>query len=174
LSAAPQTTRRYTALNRAIHAFASTGLGAWLFARVLRPVDRLVYRISAERTTLTALLAGLPIVVIDTIGAKTGRLRRIPLVALTDPSVPGAIVVIGSNFGQRHHPAWMANLRANPVVRARVNGQTRRFCADELNGDAYERAWAQAVAAYPGYARYKVTAGARRIAIMRLAPLPDA
>jgi deazaflavin-dependent oxidoreductase (nitroreductase family) len=154
-----------------IYALGATAPGAWLFARVLRPVDAFVYRLSNERSTLTSALAGLPIIVVDTIGAKSGLLRRIPLVGLADPALPGAICVIGSNFGQKHHPAWLFNLRALPDVEARISDQRNRYHARELVGADYDRIWAIAVALYPGYARYKISAGARRIAILRLEPV---
>lgn len=151
-----------------IYALGSTSPGAWVFARVLRPADELVYRLSNERTTLTAALAGLPIIIVDTIGAKSGLLRRIPLVGLADPTLPGAVCVIASNFGQLHHPAWLANLRAQPQIEAHLNGERHRYHAHELHNADYDRVWAMAVALYPGYARYKISAGTRRIAVMRL------
>jgi deazaflavin-dependent oxidoreductase (nitroreductase family) len=161
----------YSVLNRAVHAIAATRPGSWLFARVLRRLDRLALRLTGERSTLTSALAGLPIVIVDTIGAKSGLVRRIPLVGLNDPAHPGVVVVIASNFGQKHHPAWLANLRATPTVRVQVQGKATLYRARELDGAAYARLWALAVAVYPGFARYKITAGARHIPLLALEPV---
>jgi deazaflavin-dependent oxidoreductase (nitroreductase family) len=161
---------RHGLISRAIFAVAATHAGAWLFARLLRPVDMFVLRLSGQRTTLTAALAGLPIITVDSIGAKSGALRRVLLVGLPRPA--GAYAVIASNFGQQHNPAWYANLRAHPRVEALVHGARKRFVAREVDRGSAEYAaiWAQATDTYPGYVRYKVTAGERHIPVIVLEP----
>jgi hypothetical protein len=64
------------ALQRGLRRFAASGPGSWVFARVLHHLDRPVYRASRGRHTLTSLLAGLPIVVLTTKGARSGRTPR--------------------------------------------------------------------------------------------------
>ena len=59
-------------LQRAIRRFASSGPGSWFFARVLHHVDKPVFRLSGERFTLTSLLAGLPMAMLTTTGARSG------------------------------------------------------------------------------------------------------
>jgi deazaflavin-dependent oxidoreductase (nitroreductase family) len=161
-------TRHVSPLNRLVHSFGATATGAWFFSRVARPLDMLVLKLSGNRHTLTAMLAGLPMLALDTVGAKSGLLRRVPLVGLEHPDYPDAFAVIGSNFGRAQGPAWMANLRAHPNVTAHVRGRARHFCARELTGADYETFWRLAQRVYPGYASYKRRAGERRIAIMLL------
>jgi deazaflavin-dependent oxidoreductase (nitroreductase family) len=152
------------ALQRGIRRFASSGPGSWLFARILDHLDRPVYRATRRRHTLTSLLAGLPTVVLTTTGARTGRRCSVPLVGLPTPE---GIAVIGSNYGQRHHPAWYHNLRADPD--AELDG--RRVRAVEVDGERRERIWAQALKAYPGYSTYERRAAHRRIGVFVLEPV---
>jgi deazaflavin-dependent oxidoreductase (nitroreductase family) len=79
----------------------------------LHHLDRPVLRLSRGRYSLTRLLAGLPVVTVTTIGAKSGQPRSLPLVALPDGE---HVILIASNYGQKHHPAWYYNLRAHPEV----------------------------------------------------------
>ena len=67
-----------------------------LLQRSLHPIDRAVHRVSGERNTAASLLAGLPIIMLTTTGAKTGTDRTIPLMGIP---VADELVVIGSNFG---------------------------------------------------------------------------
>ena len=83
------------------------------YARTLHHIDRLVYRATHQRATLSGWIAGLPVVNLTTTGAKSGLLRTLPLLAI--PRDDG-FVVIASNYGQRRHPAWYHNLKA---IRAR-------------------------------------------------------
>jgi hypothetical protein len=76
-------------------------LGAWIFARTLHPLDRLLLRLSRGRVSVPGVLTGLPVIMLTTIGAKSGKLRTVPVVGLSDG---GKVVVIASNFGQAHHP----------------------------------------------------------------------
>src|SRR3954452_10840670 len=84
---------------------------SWFFARTLHPLDRLLLRLSHGRVSVPGVLTGLPVIMLTTIGAKTGKLRTVPVVGLSDG---GKIVVIASNYGQAHHPGWYYNLRAHP------------------------------------------------------------
>jgi deazaflavin-dependent oxidoreductase (nitroreductase family) len=165
--------RRYSRFNRLLHAIGATSGGARFFSYVARPLDMLMLRLSGNRFTLTATLAGLPMITLDTIGAKSGLVRRVPLVGLEHPDYPGAFAVIGSNFGRVRGPAWMTNLRKYPLVTAHVRGGARRFRARELEGVEYDIFWRLAVRHFPGYAHYKQQAAGRRIAIMLLEAQPQ-
>src|SRR5881227_3454492 len=105
------TTESPSKLQRILQHFAAWRPSSWLFARVLHPLDRLLLRLSHGRVSIPGVLTGLPVVMLTTIGAKSGKPRTVPLVGLSDGD---KVVVIGSNFGQTHHPAWYYNLRAHP------------------------------------------------------------
>jgi deazaflavin-dependent oxidoreductase (nitroreductase family) len=151
-------------VQRGIRRFAASGPGSFVFARILDHLDRPVYRATRGRHTLTSLLAGLPTVVLTTTGARSGRRCSVPLVGLPTPD---GIAVIGSNYGQRHHPAWYHNLRADQ--NAELDG--RRVHAVEVEGERRARIWEQALKIYPGYSTYERRASNRRIGVFVLEPV---
>jgi hypothetical protein len=67
------------ALHRFVRRLAATRPGSWFFARTLHHADWVVYRLSRRRTTLAALLSGLPVVMLTTAGARSGRETTVPL-----------------------------------------------------------------------------------------------
>jgi deazaflavin-dependent oxidoreductase (nitroreductase family) len=138
-----------------------------LLARTLHHADRAVYRWSRGRTTLAAILSGLPVVMLTTRGARTGRTARTPLLAVVEGE---AVIVVGSNFGQAHHPAWIHNLRADPRAQVEVEGRSRDVVAEEVDGAERDRYLALATEIYPGFPAYVERAAPRCIAVMRLIP----
>lgn len=158
---------RANALQRGIRRLASSGPGSWLFARVLHRVDRPVYRLTGGRHTLASLVSGIPVAMLTTTGARSGRPRTVPVLGL--PSSEG-LVVIASNFGQERHPAWYYNLRADPTGEVAVDGERRRFRAVEAQGERRERIWQEGLRVYPGWSQYEKRASNRRIAVFVLEP----
>jgi deazaflavin-dependent oxidoreductase (nitroreductase family) len=150
---------------RSLRQFASTRPGSWLFARTLHHADRVVYRVSGGRTTLAALLSGLPVVMLTSTGAKSGRETTVPLLGFEEGD---AVILIASNYGQAHNPAWLYNLRAHPQARVAVRGHRREVVAEEVESPERERYLAIAAVAYPGYRRYEQRAAPRRISVFRL------
>jgi deazaflavin-dependent oxidoreductase (nitroreductase family) len=139
--------------------------GSWLFARTLHYFDRPMLRLSHGRYSVTSLFAGLPIVTVTTIGAKSGQPRSLPLVAVSDDE---NVIFIASNFGQKQHPAWYYNLRAHPEVQLTYEGKTVAYVAHETSGAERERCWQRAVDLYSGYAAYKQRAEHRTIGVFLL------
>ncbi len=109
---------------RSIQRFAATSLGSKLFIPTAHRADRIVLRLSGGRTTLVGLTTGLPVITLTTIGAKSGQLRTVPLVGIPDGD---RWVVIASNFGQAHHPAWYYNLKKNPQATVAPAWRHRRL-----------------------------------------------
>ena len=153
-------------LQRAIRRFASSGPGSWFFARVLHHVDRPVYRLSGERFTLTSLLAGLPMAMLTTTGAKSGEPRTVPVLGLPTPD---GLAVISSNYGQRNHPAWYHNLRANPDTTVQVGSERREVHARAARPEERGRLWERAVDTYAGFGDYQQRAD-REIPLIVLEP----
>jgi deazaflavin-dependent oxidoreductase (nitroreductase family) len=162
-----QLQHRPNALQRALHPILRTRASGWFLARVLHHFDRPVLRLSRGRHALTSLLAGLPVVIVTTIGAKSGQPRSLPLVAIPDGE---NAILVASNFGQKHHPAWFYNLRAHPEVQLTYEGKTVAYVARETSGEERERCWQRAVEVYSGYAAYKQRAGQRQIGVFLLTP----
>jgi deazaflavin-dependent oxidoreductase (nitroreductase family) len=152
-------------LHRSVRRFAATTPGSWLFARTLQRSDRIVYGLTGGRTTLAAVLSGLPVVMLTSTGAKSGREITIPLLGFEEGD---AVILIGSNFGRPDHPAWYHNLRAHPRARIVVRGRLRDVVAEEVEGPERERHLAVASVNYPGYRHYAQRAAPRRIAVFRL------
>jgi deazaflavin-dependent oxidoreductase (nitroreductase family) len=159
---------RANAAQKAMRRLAASGPGSWLFARVLHHIDRPVYRLTRGRYTLSSLLSGLPVVLLTTTGARSGRPRTVPLLGL--PTVEG-LAVIASNFGQHQHPGWYHNLRANPEGFVAVAGHTRRFRAVAADDDRRRRIWEEGLRVYPGFSQYERRAPNRRIAVFVLEPV---
>ena len=154
-------------VQRFIRRFAASGPGSWLFARVLHRIDRPVSRMTRGRHTFASLVSGIPVVMLTTTGARSGRRRTVPVLGL--PTDEG-LAVIASNFGQERHPAWYHNLRADPTGEVTVDGSTRRFRAVEAEGDRRARIWQEGLKVYPGWSQYEKRASHRRIAVFVLDP----
>lgn len=144
-------------MSRAIVAVVGTRAGSVVGARVLPSLDRGVWRASRGRHTLSSLLTDLPVILLTTTGARTGRPRTVPLLGIVDGD---EVVVVASDFASAHHPDWLHNLRADPNAglawgrRPRASRQS--VTAVEIpEGPERERLWAQAVAAYPPWAAYE-------------------
>jgi deazaflavin-dependent oxidoreductase (nitroreductase family) len=156
-------------VQRALQPVLRTKVCSWFLARTLHHLDGPVLRLSHGRFSMTSVLAGLPVVTVTTIGARSGQPRSLPLIALP---VGEDVILVASNFGQRHHPAWYYNLCANPQVQLTCEGHTVPYTAREATGDERERCWQRAVALYSGYALYKERAGNRQIPVVILTPGP--
>jgi deazaflavin-dependent oxidoreductase (nitroreductase family) len=97
-------------------------------------------------------MRGRPVIVLTSVGAKTGKLRKTALMRVEHD---GEYAVVASLGGAPEHPAWYHNLRANPQVELQ-DGPTRRdYLAREVSGDEKATWWARAVETWPDYARYQ-------------------
>lgn len=157
--------KRYSPFHVFVQRMASTAAGSWFLGRVLRYLDRVTLLLSGGRLTLTVLLGGLPVVMVTTTGARTGRPRTQPLAPIFDPRAPGRFALIASNWGQHRFPSWYHNLKKNPRASCDMDGRTEICVAREAAGEEYDRFWACATEAYVGYRLYRQRAG-RRIPIM--------
>jgi deazaflavin-dependent oxidoreductase (nitroreductase family) len=152
-------------VQRALRRLGASGPGSWLFARVMHHIDRPVFRLTRGRHTFASLATGLPIAMLTTVGARSGVARTVPVLGLPTPD---GLAVIASNYGQRRHPAWYHNLRANPEGEVTVDGATWRFRAVEAQDDRRDRIWQEGLKVYPGWSQYEVRASHRRIAVFVL------
>src|SRR3954463_12101692 len=107
---------RANAFQRAMRGLAASGPGAPVFARVAHHVDRPVFRLTRRRTTFSSLVSGLPVVMLTTTGARTGKPRTVPLLGL--PTEDG-LAVIGSNWGRRGRPRGTATCARSRRQRSR-------------------------------------------------------
>ncbi len=147
---------------------ASSRPGAWFLSRTLHQIDKIFLKVSKGQMTLSNILTGLDVVTLTTIGAKSGLPRTWPLLCIRDADDPNLLGFIASNWGQRHHPAWYFNLKANPRATCSRGNRVTTYIAHEANGEEYERFWRYASETYLGYPLYKQRAGGRHIPIMIL------
>jgi deazaflavin-dependent oxidoreductase (nitroreductase family) len=156
---------RANAVQRALRRLAASGPGSLVFARILHRIDRPVFRLTRGRATFASVISGLPVVMLTTAGARTGRPRTVPLLGLPTPD---GLAVIASNWGRRDPAAWERNLRADPVATLAIGGHARRVRAVEARGEERDRIWREGLEVYPGWAAYERRAGDRRIAVFVL------
>lgn len=96
--------------------------------------------------------SGLPVVVVTNLGAKSGKVRKTPLMRVEHD---GRYLAVGSKGGAPRDPLWVGNLRANPNVELQDGTVKRELVARELSGPEREQWWERAVAVFPPYAEYQ-------------------
>jgi F420H(2)-dependent quinone reductase len=101
---------------------------------------------------LTLRDTGLPVIVLTTLGARSGNLRKTALMRVEHE---GAYAVVASRGGAPHHPQWYWNLVAHPLVELQDESEKHDYRAREVVGDEKALWWERAVAAYPPYADYQ-------------------
>jgi deazaflavin-dependent oxidoreductase (nitroreductase family) len=154
-------------LRRAVRRVAGTRGVSWVNARTLHHADRLIYRLTGGRATLSSWLTGVPIVMLTTTGAKSRERRTLPVLGFP---YGGRLIVIASNYGRPHNPAWYHNLRAHPRASVTVDGVTREVEAREIAGEERDRCYQRGVEIYPAWEQYERWASNRRIPVVRLDP----
>ncbi|MBT2388328.1 nitroreductase family deazaflavin-dependent oxidoreductase [Streptomyces sp. ISL-1] len=98
------------------------------------------------------MMRGLPVIVLTTRGAKSGKIRKSPLMRVEHD---GTYAVVASLGGAPKHPVWYHNVVADPRVELQDGPVRRDMTAREVTGDEKAVWWERAVAAYPDYAEYQ-------------------
>ncbi len=114
-----------------------------------------------------AELKGKPVVLLTTVGAKTGKIRKTPLMRVEHD---GEYAVVASLGGAPKHPVWYFNIKAHPRVELQDGTQTGEYEAREVFGDEKALWWERAVAAWPDYADYQRKTD-RQIPVFVLTPI---
>ena len=114
-------------------------------------------RVQAEKFEQTAgveanTLRGRPIIVLTTVGAKSGKLRKTALMRVEHD---GVYAVVASRGGAPEHPQWYWNLRKNPHVELQDGAEKHDYVARELEGDEYDVWWRRANETWPSYDDYQ-------------------
>ncbi|MDP9303390.1 MAG: nitroreductase family deazaflavin-dependent oxidoreductase [Actinomycetota bacterium] len=117
--------------------------------RILGGMHKRVYRLTGGK--IGGRIGKLPVLLLTTIGRKSGKTRTQPL-AYT--RVGDGYAVIASKGGAAQHPLWYLNLRANPLAEVTVGRDTRKVRARDADGEERERLWRALADLYPGYDRY--------------------
>ena len=114
-------------------------------------------------------LRGRPVIVLTSVGAKTGKLRKTVLMRVEDG---GTYAVVASLGGAPRNPVWYYNLKANPHVELQDGPTKMDYLAREVTGDEKAVWWERAVATWPDYAKYQ-TKTAREIPVFVLETIDD-
>ncbi len=109
------------------------------------------YEASAGTRANTLRDTGLPIVIVTMIGAKSGKVRKIALMRVEHG---GEYALVASKGGHPEHPAWYANLLADPHVMIQDGPVPLDYVVREVDGAERQLWWDHAVRAFPTYASY--------------------
>jgi deazaflavin-dependent oxidoreductase (nitroreductase family) len=112
-------------------------------------------------------LRGRPVIVLTSVGARTGKLRKTALMRVEHE---GVYAVVASQGGSPKNPVWYNNLTAEPHVELQDGATKRDYLAREVSADEKSVWWARAVATWPDYARYQ-TKTDRQIPVFVLEPM---
>ncbi len=110
------------------------------------------YEGSDGTEALNLLDTSYPVVVVTSRGAKSGKLRKNPVMRVEHN---GKYAAIGSKGGDPKNPEWVHNLRADPHVELQDGPNRWDMIAREVEGDERAEWWERGVAAYPDYAAYQ-------------------
>ncbi|MGL4305657.1 MAG: nitroreductase family deazaflavin-dependent oxidoreductase [Mycobacteriaceae bacterium] len=119
--------------------------------------------------TYKTTIRGFPVVILTTLGAKTGKLRKTPLMRVEHE---GEYAVVASLGGAPKHPVWYYNVKAHPQVELQDQSTTKDYLAREVRGAEKDLWWNRAVAAFPDYASYQKKTQ-RVIPVFVLTPIPS-
>ncbi|MER5855840.1 nitroreductase family deazaflavin-dependent oxidoreductase [Streptomyces sp. NPDC059688] len=111
-----------------------------------------LYESSGGTRGTTLLDTGLPVILLTTRGAKSGKIRKTPLMRVEHG---GAYAVVASQGGAPTHPVWYFNVKADPHVELQDGPVKQDMRAREVTGQEKAEWWERAVAAYPPYADYQ-------------------
>jgi deazaflavin-dependent oxidoreductase (nitroreductase family) len=111
-----------------------------------------------------------PVIILTHTGAKTGGIRKIPIMRIPDGD---AYIAVASAAGASTHPAWYFNLIAHPHAHVQDHAQHHDVIAREVTGTAKQRLWTIAETSWPHFPEYREKAAGREIPILLLEPVAD-
>ncbi len=115
------------------------------------------YEASGGAKANTLMDTGIPIIVMTTVGHRSGKVRKVPLMRVEHE---GEYAIIASKGGMPHHPGWYYNLLARDQVMIQDGPEPQEFRIRELSGDERDAWYARGEAVYPPYRDYAVSASA--------------
>ena len=124
-------------------------ISKWIFKQFIR-LQIFMYRRSGGKTM--GYVRGMPVMLLTTIGRKTGKQRVTPVVYIRDGD---SYVITAAYAGADKHPSWFVNLQANPKVMIEVSNVTRSVVARQASAEEKKRLWAQLIAQAPFFEGYQ-------------------
>jgi len=132
-------------------------------------VRRQVEEIEHTGTTDSVHIQHRPVVLLTMRGAKSGKVRKVPLMRVEHE---GVFAAVASKGGAPEHPKWYRNLQKHPDIELQAGTETWPVRARELSGPEREQWWQRCVEAFPPYAEYQ-TKTDRLIPVFVLEPRAD-
>jgi deazaflavin-dependent oxidoreductase (nitroreductase family) len=135
---------------------------------VIKPMSKAhiwAYRLSGGRIG-GRFLRGAPVMLLTTMGRKSGKPRTAPVLYLRDGE---NVVVVASKGGMRHHPLWYQNLEANPEVEIEIGGSRTKMMARRANDNEKSALWPKLVEMYRDFEDYQARTD-RNIPVVILSP----
>lgn len=126
-----------------------------------------VDKVAEAGTTDAVNIQGMKVVLMTMRGAKSGKIRKVPVMRVEQDGVYAAVASLG---GAPKNPVWYNNLKADPKVAVQDGEIHGDYVAREIDGAEYDEWWPRAVAAYPPYAEYQ-TKTTRKIPLFLLDPV---
>lgn len=111
-------------------------------------------------------LRGVPVVIVTSVGARSGKLRKAALMRVEHD---GTYAIVASMGGAPKHPVWYHNVLANPLVELQDGPHKQDMVAREVTGEEKAQWWERAVAVWPDYAEYQSKTD-RQIPVVLLEP----
>jgi F420H(2)-dependent quinone reductase len=111
-----------------------------------------LYESSGGTKGTTLANTGIPVVVVTNLGARSGKVRKTPVMRVEHD---GKYAMVASKGGAPEHPLWYYNLRANSLVELQDGPDKRDMSAREVSGAERAEWWDRAVAVFPNYAEYQ-------------------
>ena len=133
--------------------------------KVMSALNTFVYRLTGGRVG-GRFMRGAPVLLLITIGRKSGERRTAPLLYLKEGN---EYVIVASKGGMSQHPLWFRNLEANPDVEIEIGREKFKARARRASSDEKRALWPKLVAMYPDYNDYQART-ARDIPVVILSP----
>jgi deazaflavin-dependent oxidoreductase (nitroreductase family) len=140
--------------------------GSWFINRLGR-LQTAVYELSGGRLWNTFL--GSPVAILTTVGRKTGKIRKLPLLYLKQDD---NVIMTASKGGMSKLPIWYYNVKAAPTVYIQVGSDKKKYTMREATPEEEQDLWPKLEAMYPDYREYRArTEGVRTIPVLIFTPL---
>ncbi|MFK0150977.1 nitroreductase family deazaflavin-dependent oxidoreductase [Streptomyces sp. NPDC090499] len=111
-----------------------------------------LYESSGGKEGTTLMDTGMPVILLTTLGVKSGKIRKTPLMRVEHG---GKYAIVASQGGAPKHPVWYFNVKSHPLVELQDGAVKQDMTAREVTGAEKAEWWDRAVAAYPPYADYQ-------------------
>ena len=121
-----------------------------MLMHTIATIHRGLYKLTGGK--VGANLGGRPMLLLTTTGRKSGKKRATPLQYMRDGE---NMVVVASNGGNKNHPAWLYNIKANPEATAQAGKKVTKVRAETANADERARLWPLLLDVYHGYQDYE-------------------